>query len=73
MFDGIKINSMIYVGDYIVRESDARLNNDDDIVAYTGSKNRACDTKSGADDGTCKWREHIGTNNADKEGTSAKN
>ena len=32
MIDGIKRNSTIYVGDSLVRKTDSRLNNDDDIV-----------------------------------------
>ena len=32
VIDGIKRNSTIYVGYFIVRKTDSRLNNDDDIV-----------------------------------------
>ena len=32
MIDGIKRNSTIYVGDYIVRKTDSTLNKDEDIV-----------------------------------------
>ena len=41
---------------------------------FTGSKDRACDRESREDHGKRKGREllvHIGTNNADKEGTTA--
>ena len=41
---------------------------------FTGSKNRACDRESRADHGKRKWRDHslhVGTNNTDKEGTTA--
>ena len=44
---------------------------------FNGSKNRACDRESREDHGKGKWRVHrgllvhIGTNNADKEGTTA--
>ncbi len=42
----------------------------------TGSKNRACDRESRVDHGKRNWRVHtgrlhVGTNNADKEGTTA--
>ena len=43
---------------------------------FTGSKNRACDRESREDHGKRKWRDytsnlHVGTNNTDKEGTTA--
>ena len=42
---------------------------------FTGSKDRACDRESREDHGKRKGRDHIlvhiGTNNADKEGTTA--
>ena len=41
---------------------------------FTGSKDIACDRESREDHGKRKWREmlvHVGTNNTDKEGTTA--
>ena len=41
---------------------------------FTGSKNRACERESREDHGKRKWMNHmvhVGTNNADKEGTTA--
>ena len=41
---------------------------------FTRSKNRACDRESREDHGKRKWRTilvHVGTNNTDKEGTTA--
>ena len=59
---GIKRKLTIFVGDSIVRKTDARLSKGQDVVVFsTGSKNRACDRESRADHGKRKWRVHTGT------------
>ena len=72
---GIKRNPTIYVGDSIVRKTDSTLNDDNDIVVrlpgarikhVRGRIQRIVGFGNG---GTILV--HIGTNNADKEGTRA--
>ena len=75
VIDVIKRKSRIFVGDSIVRKTDSRLNKGEGGSVFTGSKDRACDRESREDHGKRKGRDHtgthIGTNNADKEGTTA--
>ena len=75
VIDGIKRNSRIYVGDSIVRKTDTRLSKGGRSSLFTGSKNRACDRERveeimGRGNGG-SILVHTGTNNADKEGTTA--
>ena len=72
---GIKRNSVIYVGDSIVRKTDTISSKGEDVVLslFTGSKNRACDRveeSMGRGNGG-SILVHVGTNNADKEETTA--
>ena len=75
MINGIKRNSTIYVGDSIVRKTDSRLNKDEDIVVcLPGAKiehvtERVQRIMGRGNGGTLLV--HIGTNNTDKEGTTA--
>ena len=75
MIEGVKRNSAIYVGDSIVRKTDSRLNKGEDVVVclpvariehVTERVQRIMGRGNG---GTLLV--HIGTNNADKEGTTA--
>ena len=77
VIDGIKRNSRIYVGDSIVRKTDTRLSKGEDVVDYLPGARIEHVTEServeqimGRGNG---WSilVHIGTNNADKEGTTA--
>ena len=61
VIEGFKRNSAIYVGDSIVRKTDSRLNKGEDVVVFTGSKDRACDSESREDHGKRKGRDHTGT------------
>ena len=76
VIDGIKRNSMIYVGESIDRKTDTRLSKGvGRSSVFTGSKNRACDRERvekimGRGNGGYILV-HVGTNNADKEGTTA--
>ena len=75
VIDGIKRNSRIYVGDSIVRKTDTRLSKGEDVVV--------CLPGARIEDVTERVEEimgrgnggsilvHIGTNNADREGTTA--
>ena len=46
MIDGIKRKSRIFVGDPIVRTTDPRLSQGEDVCSLSsGSKDRACDGK----------------------------
>ena len=75
VIDGIKRNSTIYVGDSIVRKTDSTLNKDEDIVACLPGASiehvteRVQMIMGGGNGGTLLVR--IGTNNTDKEGTTA--
>ena len=75
VIDGIKRNSTIYVGDSIVRKTDSTLNKDEDIiVCLPGARiehvtERVQRIMGRGNGGTLLV--HIGTNNADKEGTTA--
>ena len=75
MIDGIKRNSRIYVGDSIVRKTNARLSKGEDVVVclpgatiehMTGRVEEIMGRGNGG-----SILVHIGTNNADKEGTTA--
>ena len=75
VIDGIKRNSTIYVGDSIVRKTDSTLNRDEDIVVcLPGARiehvtERVQQIMGRGNGGTLLV--HIGTNNADTEGTTA--
>ncbi len=75
VIDGIKRNSTIYVGDSIVRKTDSTLNKVEDIVVcLPGARiehvtERVHRIMGRGNGGTILV--HIGTNNADKEGTTA--
>ena len=75
VIDGIKRNSRIYVGDYIVRKTDTRLSKEEDVVVcLPGARiehvtERVEKIMGRGNGGTILV--HIGTNNADKEGTTA--
>ena len=75
VIDGIKRNSRIYVGDSIVRMTDTRLSKEEDVVVcLPGARiehvtERVEKIMGRGKGGTILV--HIGTNNADKEGTTA--
>ena len=75
VIDGIKRNSRIYVGDSIVRKTDIRLSKEEDVVVcLPGARiehvtERVEKIMGRGKGGTILV--HIGTNNADKEGTTA--
>ena len=75
MIDGIKRKSWIFVGDSIVRKTDSRLNKEEDVVVcLPGARiehvtERVENIMGRGKGGTILV--HIGTNNADKEGTTA--
>ena len=75
VIDGIKRNSRIYVGDSIVRKTDTRLSKEEDIVVcLPGARiehvtERVEKIMGRGKGGTILV--HIGTNNADNEGTTA--
>ena len=75
VIDGIKRKSRIFVGDSIVRKTDSRLNKGEDVVVcLPGARiehvtERVEKIMGRGKGGTILV--HIGTNNADKEGTTA--
>ena len=75
VIEGVKRNWTIYVGDSIVRKTDSRLNKGEDVVVYVpGARiehvtERVEKIMGRGKGGTLLV--HIGTNNADKEGTTA--
>ena len=75
VIDGIKRNSRMYVGDSIVRKTDTRLSKEEDVVVcLPGARiehvtERVEKIMGRGKGGTILV--HIGTNNADKEGTTA--
>ena len=75
VIDGIKRKSRIFVGDSIVRKTDSRLNKGEDVVVcLPGARiehvtERVENIMGRGKGGTILV--HIGTNNADKEGTTA--
>ena len=75
VIEGFKRNSAIYVGDSIVRKTDSRLNKGEDVVVcLPGARiehvtERVEKIMGRGKGGTILV--HIGTNNADKEGTTA--
>ena len=75
VIDGIKRNSRIYVGDSIVRKTDTRLSKEEDVVVcLPGARiehvtERVEKIMGRGKGGTIVV--HIGTNNAEKEGTTA--
>ena len=74
MIDGIKRKSRIFVGDSIVRKTDTRLSKEEDVVVcLPGARiehvtERVEKIMGRGKGGTILV--HIGTNNADKEGTT---
>ena len=73
MIDGIKRKSRIFVGDSIVRKTDSRLNKGDDgVVCLPGVRiehvAERIEKVMGAGKGV-SILVHVGTNNADREGT----
>ena len=75
VIDGIKRKSRIFVGDSIVRKTDSRLNKGEDVVVcLPGARIEHVTERVEKIMGRGKgWTilVHIGTNNADKEGTTA--
>ena len=75
MIEGFKRNSAIYVGDSIVRKTDSRLNKGEDVVVcLPGARIEHVTARVEKIMGRGKGGTvlvHIGTNNADKEGTTA--
>ena len=78
VIEGFKRNSAIYVGDSIVRKTDSRLNKGEDVVVcLPGARiehvtERVEKIMGRGKGGTIQIiLVHIGTNNADKEGTTA--
>ena len=75
VIDGIERNSRIYVGDSIVRKTDSRLSNGKDVVVSSpGARiehvTERVEQIMGRGNGGAILV-HVGTNNADKEGTTA--
>ena len=75
VIDGFKRNSAIYVGDSIVRKTDSGLNKGEDVVVcLPGARiehvTERVEKIMGRGNGG-SLLVHIGTNNADKEGTTA--
>ena len=75
VIDGIKRNSTTYVGDSIVRKTDTRLNKGEDVVVcFPGARIEHVTERVERIMGRGKGGTilvHVGTNNADKEGTTA--
>ena len=75
MIDGIKRNSTTYAGDSIVRKTDTRLNKGEDgVVCFPGARIEHVTERVERIMGRGKGGTilvHVGTNNADKEGTTA--
>ena len=75
VIDGIKRNSTIYVGDSIIRKTDSRLSKGEDVVVcLPGARiehvtERVEKIVGRGNGGTILV--HVGTNNTDKEGTTA--
>ena len=75
VIDGIKINTTIYVGDSIIRKTDSRLNKGEVVVVcLPGARiehvtERVEKIMGRGNGGTILV--HVGTNNTDKEGTTA--
>ena len=75
VIDGMKINTTIYVGDSIIRKTDSRLSNGEDVVVcLPGARIEHVTERVGkimgrGNGGTIEV--HVGTNNTDKEGTTA--
>ena len=75
VIDGIKRTSTIYVGDSIIRKTDSRLSKGEDVVVcLPGARiehvtERVEKIMGGGNGGTILV--HVGTNNTDKEGTTA--
>ena len=63
MIEGFKRNYAIYVGDSIVRKTDSRLNNGEDIVVcFPGARiEHVTERESREDHGKRNGRDHTGT------------
>ena len=75
VIDGIKRNTTIYVGDSIIRKTDSRLSKGEDVVVcLPGARiehvTERLEKIMGRGNGGTKLV-HVGTNNTDKEGTTA--
>ena len=75
VIDGIKRNTTIYVGDSIIRKTDSRLSKGEDVVVcLPGARiehvTERVEKIMGRGNGGTKLV-HVGTNNTDKEGTTA--
>ena len=75
MIDGIKRNTRIYVGDSIIRKTDSRLSKGEDVVVcLPGASIEHVTERVGKIMGRGNGVTilvHVGTNNTDKEGTTA--
>ena len=75
MIEGIKRNATTYVGDSIARKTDARLNKGEDVVVcLPGARIEHVTERIEKIMGRGKGGTilvHVGTNNSDKEGTTA--
>ena len=75
VIDGININTRIYVGNSIIRKTDSRMSNGEDVVVcLSGARiehvtERVEKIMGRGNGGTILA--HVGTNNTDKEGTTA--
>ena len=74
---GIKRNSMIYVGDSIVRKTDTRLSKGEDVVVcLPGARIEHVterERESSDDHGKRKWRVHSGTRRDEQRGQGRNN
>ena len=75
VIDGIKRNTTIYVGDSIIRKTDTRLSKGEDVVVcFPGARIEHVTERVEKIVGRGKGGTilvHVGTNNTDKEGTTA--
>ena len=75
VIDGVKRNTTIYVGDSIIRKTDTRLSNGEDVVVcFPGARIEHVTERVEKIVGRGKGGTilvHVGTNNTDKEGTTA--
>ena len=75
VIDGIKRNSMIYVGDSIVRKADTRLSKGEDVVVcLPGARiENVTERESREDHGKRKWRIHTSTRRGEQRGQGRNN
>ena len=75
VIDGVKRNTTIYVGDSIIRKTDTRLSKGEDVVVcFPGARIEHVTERVEKIVGRGKGGTilvHVGTNNTDKEGTTA--